>query len=106
LTRLATARDAEQGLEVAARLRPDVILLDINLPGMNGFEALKHLRARSETRAIPVIALTAAAMPKDVRRGLEAGFYAYLTKPFDVTELLATIDRALASRPRLDADAD
>jgi signal transduction histidine kinase/CheY-like chemotaxis protein len=105
LTRLATVRDAEQGIEMAARLRPDVILLDINLPGMNGFQALKQLRARSETRAIPVIALTAAAMPKDVRRGLEAGFYAYLTKPFDVTELLATIDRALASRPRLDAGA-
>jgi CheY-like chemotaxis protein len=77
--------------------RPDIILMDINLPGMNGFEAIEKLKRAPETQDIPVIALSAAAMSKDIQKGREAGFFAYLTKPFVIDELLNTIDQALAA---------
>jgi CheY-like chemotaxis protein len=72
-----------------------VILMDINLPGMNGIEALKELKNTEETRTIPVVALSANAMERDKRKGLEAGFHRYLTKPIDVVEVLAGINSAL-----------
>ncbi|WP_310389776.1 response regulator, partial [Roseateles sp.] len=93
--RLLSARDGRQGLELARAALPDVILMDINLPGINGFQALQILRADPLTAAIPVIALSANAMPRDIARGLEAGFYRYLTKPIRVGEFLATLDLAL-----------
>jgi CheY-like chemotaxis protein/anti-sigma regulatory factor (Ser/Thr protein kinase) len=96
--RLLSTPDAESGLELAAETHPDIILLDINLPGMNGYEALTRLKRQSETAAIPVVALSAAAMPKDIQKGMEAGFFSYLTKPFIIDELLSTIDRALAEQ--------
>ena len=93
---LLAAPDAENGIRVARENRPDVIVMDINLPGMSGFDAIEKLKHQTETQAIPVIALSAAAMSKDIQKGAEAGFFAYLTKPFVIDELLSTIDRALA----------
>lgn len=84
------ASDAFKGVFAARVSRPDVVLLDINLPGMSGYEALEVLRADKLTRNIPVIALSANAMAHDRARGLEAGFNEYLTKPLDV-ELLVQV---------------
>ncbi|MCK4743344.1 MAG: response regulator [Sulfuriflexus sp.] len=84
------------GLELAIENSPDLILLDINLPGMNGFEVLKELRANEKTRDIPVIAISANAMPKDISKGMDAGFNDYVTKPIDVAELLITVRKALS----------
>ncbi len=96
--RLLKARDGRQGLELALMALPDVILMDINLPGINGFQALQVLRANALTAGIPVIALSANAMPRDIAKGLEAGFFRYLTKPIRVGELLATLDLAMQER--------
>jgi CheY-like chemotaxis protein len=96
---LVTAATAETGIAIACAQRPDVIIMDINLPGMSGVEALRHLRATSETQQIPVIALTAAASENDKRRGIEAGFHQYITKPVKVDELLGVLEALLmASR--------
>jgi PAS domain S-box-containing protein len=92
---LLTASNGEYGLELARRYLPDVILLDIHLPGMDGYAVLKALRAQPETRGIPVIALSADAMPIDVERGLAAGFRDYLTKPVMMNELMRAIERWL-----------
>jgi len=86
------------GLELARAHRPDVIVVDLHLPEMSGFELLERLKAAPETRTTPVIALTAAAMPRDVRRGLQAGFFRYMTKPLDAKAFLAAVDDALLSR--------
>lgn len=83
------------GLELALEHEPDLILLDINLPGINGFEVLKHLRQRDGTRDKPVIAVSANAMPKDIKRGLEAGFDDYIIKPIDIQALLHAVDTKL-----------
>jgi len=93
--RLATARSAEEGLEFARRGAPHMILMDINLPGMNGFKALEVLRGDPQTRAMPVIAVSADAMPHDVHRGLRAGFDDYITKPFEIAQLRELITRML-----------
>ena len=95
---LLDAASAELGLEIAASQKPDIILLDINLPGMGGFEALQHLKENPVTRAIPVIAITANAMPKDVAQGIAAGFTDYLTKPLEIPRLLALLDSLLNQR--------
>jgi len=92
---LISAHTGELGLEMAAIHQPDVILMDINLPGINGIEALKRLRALPETSAIPVIAISADAMPADIKRGLQVGFDAYLTKPINLAEVIDHIKRAL-----------
>lgn len=84
---LVTAATAETGIELASTRLPDVILMDINLPGMNGFEALRVLRATPATSRIPVIALTAVAFEGGRSAGEAAGFYRYLTKPVNVEEL-------------------
>ena len=94
---LLDAHNAEFGLELAFVHRPDLILMDINLPGMSGFEALQRLRAHPATRTTPVIAITANAMPRDVERGRAAGFNDYLTKPLDVSQFLDVIDRLVAA---------
>jgi PAS domain S-box-containing protein len=95
---LATAPTAEMGLELALARRPDVIIVDINLPGMNGFEALRRIRAESSIAKVPVIALTAAASERDRQRGLEAGFYRYLTKPIQIDQLLGALETVLVTR--------
>jgi signal transduction histidine kinase/CheY-like chemotaxis protein len=93
---LLRARDGLEGIEVARAHLPQVILLDINLPGLSGVEVLKILRQDPATRHIPVLALSANAMPLDVVKGLSAGFFRYLTKPFKVDEFLKALDLALA----------
>jgi len=86
---------AEEGIERALEVLPDVILMDINLPGMSGYDALEKLSDLPETRHIPVIALTAAATDVDIKKGQSAGFFAYLTKPIQARKLLETIEEAL-----------
>jgi PAS domain S-box-containing protein len=93
--RMISATDARQGIALALERRPDVILMDINLPGMNGNQAQRILRNDTRTAHIPVIALTANAMKGDIRHGLAAGFFRYLTKPVEITLLNAAIDEAL-----------
>jgi len=92
---LLTTHLPELGLELAKTRKPDLILLDINMPGMNGYELLKILKTDDRTKDIPVIALTANAMPKDAERSIKAGFAAYLTKPIHVPDFFGTIDRHL-----------
>jgi len=96
-TRLLTAYNAELGLDLAKNERPDLILMDINLPGMNGIEALQQLQKTSETKDIPVIAITAAAKPKEAEDGLKAGFRDYITKPIKVSAFIQTIEKTLGS---------
>jgi PAS domain S-box-containing protein len=96
-TELTIAVDAEQGLALAEKNPPDIVLMDLNLPGINGFDALERLRRFEKTSRIPVIALTADAMPHQVKNGHEAGFYAYLTKPVDVAEVQQVIRDAWTS---------
>jgi PAS domain S-box-containing protein len=86
---------AEVGIEVVRAARPDLVIMDMNLPGMSGYEATRRLREWPETRAIPVIALTAAAMIGDHKRVTEAGFQRYLTKPVRIDELLRVLDELL-----------
>jgi len=99
--RLLTAGDGDLGISLARARLPDVIIMDINLPGISGISALSILRKHSTTAHIPVIALSANANPRDIERGMEAGFFRYLTKPIRVDELMDTLDLALAM-----ADAD
>jgi CheY-like chemotaxis protein len=93
--RLIAAPHPEIGLELANAQRPDLILLDIELPGMDGYEVLRRLRAARSTCAIPVFAVSANAMDSDVRQGLAAGFDDYLTKPLEFSQLLAALRRVL-----------
>ena len=86
----------ERGIETARAERPDVILMDINLPGISGLIALGVLAEDPQTASIPVIALSANAMPGDIQKGLAAGFFSYLTKPIKVNEFMGTLDSALA----------
>jgi CheY-like chemotaxis protein len=93
---LFSATDGPQGIALARQHRPHVILMDINLPGMSGLEALQILSQDAATRHIPVIAVSANAMPLDVVKGLSAGFFRYLTKPFQIDRFLEVLDLALA----------
>jgi CheY-like chemotaxis protein len=94
---LLTATNGNLGIELATSAQPDVILMDINLPGINGFEALKCLQADPLTAHIPVIALSANAMPLDIERGMHAGFFRYITKPIKVNEFMESLDQAFTS---------
>jgi CheY-like chemotaxis protein len=98
---------AEVGIEVVRERRPDLVIMDINLPGMSGFEATRRLREWPETADIPVIALTAAAMVGDRKRASEVGFRKYLTKPVKIDELLQLLKELLPSRrsPSMDVQA-
>jgi PAS domain S-box-containing protein len=93
---LVAAPTAEMGIEIARARVPDAIIMDINLPGMSGLEALQVLRRDEATKGIPVIALTAAASERDRQRGLQAGFFRYLTKPVKVDELVGGLEALLA----------
>ena len=93
--RLLSAMDGKGGIELARTSLPDVILMDIHLPGISGVDAMKILATDQTTAHIPVIALSANAIPRDIEKGLEAGFFRYLTKPIKVNELLHTLDVAL-----------
>jgi signal transduction histidine kinase/ActR/RegA family two-component response regulator len=93
--RLLSARNGNLGIQIARDSLPEVILMDINLPGLSGLNALKILRDDPATAHIPVIAISANAMPHDIKKGLEAGFFRYLTKPINVTEFMDTLNVAL-----------
>ncbi|HEX6114118.1 MAG TPA: response regulator [Geminicoccaceae bacterium] len=92
---ILTAADGATGIEVAARHRPDLILMDLSLPGVDGWEATRRLKARPETQATPVIALTAHAMQGDEERARACGCDDYLTKPIDEDQLFAKLARLL-----------
>jgi two-component system, cell cycle response regulator DivK len=92
---ILTAADGAAGIEAAARERPDLILMDLSLPGVDGWEATRRLKAQSATENIPVIALTAHAMQGDEERARACGCDDYLTKPIDEDQLFATLARLL-----------
>ncbi|MCW8901169.1 MAG: response regulator [Gammaproteobacteria bacterium] len=89
------ASEPHIGIELAKEHLPDLILLDINLPGMDGYEVLKNLQNDKACRDIAVIAISANAMPKDILKGKEAGFDSYITKPLNVKELLQIVESKL-----------
>jgi CheY-like chemotaxis protein len=93
--RMLSAADATLGIEFARAYLPEVILMDIHLPGISGIEAMKILRADPSTAHIPIIALSANAVPRDIERALEAGFFNYLTKPIKVAQFMEVLDVAL-----------
>jgi len=95
---LITAPTAEIGIELIRARRPHAVIMDVNLPGISGFEAVKRLREIPETRDIPVIGLSAAALLKDASRAKDVGFYRYLTKPVKVAELIETLEALLTAR--------
>lgn len=90
---VTTAGDGESALELAARVRPDVITLDVMMPQMNGFETVVRLREDARTQAIPVVMVTGRAQAADVERGEEVGVEAYLTKPFEPAALVEIVTR-------------
>jgi len=90
--KLITARDGLEGVALARSAVPDMILMDINLPGISGITALLILAKDPATKHIPIVALSANAMPRDIEKGLEAGFFRYLTKPIKVNEFMDTLD--------------
>jgi CheY-like chemotaxis protein len=93
--RLLSAEEGTRGIALARIHQPEVILMDINLPGISGIQALKILREDPATAHIPVLAISANAMPRDIEKGLEAGFFRYLTKPIKVNEFMDALDMAL-----------
>jgi CheY-like chemotaxis protein len=94
---IVLAADGEQGVDLAATSNPDLILLDMSLPVMDGWEAARHLKANGETAAIPIIALTAHALAGDQEKALEAGCDDYDTKPVDLKRLLGKIEGLLGT---------
>jgi two-component system alkaline phosphatase synthesis response regulator PhoP len=90
--RVVTASDGVTALALADEVRPDLIFLDVNMPGFDGLEVCRRLRARDTFTLTPIIMLTAATGPDDARRGLEAGASEYLTKPFSPVRLLTLVD--------------
>ena len=93
--RLVSANNAEEGLELARSSQPDVILLDINLPGINGFDAIARLKDDASICHIPVIGLSADASRATVERARKSGFADYLTKPVSLPELVRTLSREM-----------
>jgi PAS domain S-box-containing protein len=98
--RLLTAQNGKDGVRLALSRVPDVILMDINLPGISGIEAMKIIRQDPATAHIPIVALSANAIPSDIEKGLEAGFFRYLTKPIKVNEFMDTLAVALEHTER------
>jgi two-component system cell cycle response regulator DivK len=94
------AGNAEDGVELARERKPDLILMDIQLPGMSGIEALKVLRADATTAAIPAIAVTASVMQQDRRLITEAGFDGYVGKPINIKEFLEAVRSTLEGKPK------
>ena len=93
--RLLSAADGNLGIELAREFMPEVILMDINLPGISGIDAMRILRKDPATAHIPILAISANAMPGDIKKGLEAGFFRYLTKPIVVNEFMDALGVAL-----------
>jgi CheY-like chemotaxis protein/HPt (histidine-containing phosphotransfer) domain-containing protein len=103
--RLVTAVNGTLGIERARADRPEMILMDVNLPDISGIEAMKFLREDPRTAHIPIVALSANAMPRDIEKGLEAGFFRYLTKPIKVKEFMDTLRMALEFADQRTAEA-
>ncbi|HKL78665.1 MAG TPA: response regulator, partial [Gammaproteobacteria bacterium] len=97
--RMLTAHTPSLGLELAQAHRPDLILLDLNLPKMDGYQVLEQLKGEPGLAEVPVIAVTAYAMPKDRERALAAGFFEHLAKPLDLDILQTTVSQALEQGP-------
>ena len=97
--RLLSAATGDLGVEYAKAYLPNVILMDINLPGMSGIQAMRILHANPTTAHIPIVALSANAVPRDIEKGLAAGFFNYITKPIKVSEFMEALDAALALSP-------
>jgi CheY-like chemotaxis protein len=97
--RLHTVTTAEEGLRWARQTRPDCVITDVRLRDMDGFDVLAALRADPLTADLPVVAVSGEAMPESVAQGLNAGFFAYITKPFQLTDLIETLDRLRRDRP-------
>jgi len=89
--RTIEAESAEAGVPLATAQKPDLVLMDIHLPGMNGIEALKQLRASPDTSSIPVLAFTASVMPQDRKEIMSAGFDGFVSKPINLKEFIASI---------------
>ena len=102
---MLSARDGNTGIALALAHFPDVILMDINLPGISGVKALKILHEDPSTAHIPIIALSANAMPRDIEKGLEAGFFRYLTKPIKIDEFMNALNDALRFAETASVDA-
>jgi len=96
---IITAEDAEKGLLLVESERPDLVLMDVGLPGMNGWDATRQLKSNPATKHVPVIALTAHAMDGDREKAIAAGCDEYEIKPIDFNRLFEKIDRLLAQRP-------
>ena len=92
------AGTAEAGLQIAREKQPDLVLMDIQLPGMSGIEALKALRADPVTAAIPVVAITASVMQQDRQQVMSAGFDGFIEKPINLRSFLATVEKALRGK--------
>lgn len=92
---LIEAEDGEAAIESAVANHPDLILLDVTMPKLNGFEVLHFLRKRTDTDAVPIVMLTTSAQQTDLDRGRAEGANAYITKPFEPAELRRTVERAL-----------
>ncbi len=92
---VATASDGKEALEKIAQLSPDIVILDIMMPRMDGLEVCRRLKADPKTEKIPIVLLSARAQDLDIREGLDIGANAYLTKPFDPVELLEVVGRLL-----------
>ncbi len=89
---VVTAADGRQGIEMANKNRPDIILMDLNMPNIDGWEATRKLKAAPETSNIPIIAISAHAMPADRERAFEAGCDEYVSKPVDMNDLVIKIE--------------
>lgn len=98
--RLLTAQNGKDGIDLARRCVPDVILMDINLPGISGIDAMKIIQLDPFIAHIPIVAVSANAIPRDIEKGLEAGFFRYLTKPIKVNEFMDTLAVALEHSER------
>ncbi|HNV87024.1 MAG TPA: response regulator [Candidatus Omnitrophota bacterium] len=93
-----TAEDGKAGLGKAKTLKPDLILLDVNMPKMDGFHVLEHLKKSGETRDIPVIMMTGRNQPEDIRKAIEGYAEKYITKPFEFDQLMAEVRSSLSLR--------
>jgi len=95
---LIEAIDGASAIALARQHRPDIIILDLNLPDISGYDVLRSLKSRAELADTQFIALSASVMPSDLRRGQQAGFSRYLLKPIDISLLMVSIEEALAAK--------
>lgn len=95
-----TATNGEEALDLVGRDSPDAVVCDVMMPGIDGLEVVRRLRAQPDTVALPLVVVSAKAQQADIRAGLELGADAYVTKPFDPAELIEVVGRLLAERGR------